>query len=501
MSEKPTSAEDPATSVIVHRVGFVGGLFALGLTIVLPAPDGMAPEAWGTAGVAMLLAFWWATEALPIAATSLVPIVVFPILGVTPIGETTAPYANPLIFLFLGGFMIALAMQRWNLHRRIALAIVSSVGPKPERLVLGFMCATALLSMWISNTATTMMMLPIAASVAAVLLAEAKSGVAGHDHRNFAVALMLGVAYAASIGGVGTLIGTPTNATMAAILSAEPFNIQLGFTEWMLVGLPFVAIMLPLTWLVLTRAVYAFDLGPSQEAADHVMAARRELGPISTPERRVAAVAGLVGALWVLRGLAKELAPDIYVQAMAGWSDAGIAIFGTVLLFLIPAGRNRTGPLMLWETTRGLPWGLILLFGGGLSLANAMEASGLAVYLSTHLSVLGVLPLILLVGAIVAVIVFLTELTSNAATVAAFVPVIAALAVGIGIDPLVLAAPASIAASCAFMLPVATPPNAVVFGSGYITIPQMVRAGVWLNLVSIVVVTLVGALLVPLVFG
>lgn len=482
-----------APRTLARQIGFFAGLMALGLTWVVPPPGDMTAAAWATAGVAMLLAFWWATEALPIAVTSLVPIVLFPVLGVTDIGGATSPYAHPLIFLFLGGFMIALAMQRWDLHRRIALNILTAVGAQPARLVLGFMVATALLSMWISNTATTMMMLPIVASVAAILVAEADGMGDGHHHRNFAVALMLGVAYAASIGGTGTLIGTPTNAAMAAILQAPPFNISLGFAEWMLVGLPFVVVMLPLTWLVLTRGVYRFDLGSSDEAAAHVDAARVQLGRLSAPEARVALIAGLVALLWITRGFVPGLIP--------GWSDAGIAIFGSVLLFICPAGGGNRRPLMLWEDMKTLPWGLILLFGGGLSLASAMGQSGLAAWISASLQGLEALPLILLIGIIVAVIVFLTELTSNAATVAAFVPVIAALAVGLGLDPLVLAAPAAIAASCAFMLPVATPPNAVVFGSGYITIPQMVRAGLWLNLLGIVLVTIVGTVLVPIVFG
>jgi len=485
------------TSVAVKRIGFVAGLICLIAVLVLPAPAGMPPAAWLTAGVALMMAFWWATEALHVAATSLVPIVLFPILGVTGIGEATAPYASPLIYLFMGGFMIALAMERWNLHRRIALAIISGVGAAPHRLVLGFMLATALLSMWISNTATTMMMLPIGTSVAAIMLAEGS----GKAQRNFATALMLGIAYAASVGGVGTLIGTPTNLAMANILAGPPFHVQISFARWLLVGLPFVAIMLPLVWLTLTRFVYPFDLGKSDRAAELVATDRKALGRITTPEKRVATIAGLVGLLWVARGLAKEIVPGFYNAHLGGVSDTGIAMFGALLLFMLPSGVRGKGPLMNWETATRLPWGLILLFGGGLSLAEAMGASGLAGWISTHLQETGSWPFLGLMVLIVALIVFLTELTSNAATVSAFVPVIAALAVGIGLDPVVLAAPVAMAAACAFMLPVATPPNAVVFGSGYVTIPQMVRAGIWLNMISIVIVTLVAVVLVPLVFG
>ena len=496
----------------IKTIGLILGPLVLIIVLMAPVPDGMSPAAWMTAGVALLMAVWWATEALPIAATSLVPIVLFPLLGVVPIKAATSPYANPLIFLFLGGFMVAIAMERWNLHRRIALGIINFVGSHPHAIVLGFMVATALLSMWISNTATTMMMMPIGASVATILMMEADKAApaeAGH-HRTFAICLMLGIAYAASIGGVGTLIGTPTNLAMASILS-ELFQIEIGMARWMQLGLPFVAIMLPVGWLMLTRVVYPFDLGPSDAAAAHIDQERDAMGPITTPEIRVAIVAGLVAFLWVGRGLTKEfLLPGMdpasdFAILVGNASDAGIAILGTLILFLMPSGDNSDEDgrdrLMDWSATSRLPWGLILLFGGGLSLAHAMAESGLALWISESLAVLGTWPLIGLTALIVAVIVYLTELTSNAATTTAFVPVIGALAIGIGVDPILLAAPAAMAASCAFMLPVATPPNAIVFGSGYLTIPDMVKAGFWMNIASVVIITLFAWLVLPLVFG
>ncbi|MBI1180931.1 MAG: DASS family sodium-coupled anion symporter [Alphaproteobacteria bacterium] len=473
-------------------IGLAAGAAALLLTIVTSPPAGLTVAGWHTAGVAMLMAFWWATEATHVAVTSLVPIVLFPLLGVTGIEQATAPYASSLIFLFLGGFVIALAMERWSLHRRIALNIIAWIGTGPHRLVLGFMVATAMLSMWISNTATTMMMLPIASSVAAILLADG-GGEQEADRRNFAVSLMLGIAYASSIGGVGTLIGTPTNVAMANILKGPPFNVEIGFAQWMAVGIPFVAMMLPLAWLTLTRLSYPFRFGHSREAADYVKGARRELGTLSAPEARVAVVAALVASMWVLRGFFKDAVP--------GASDAGIAMLGAVALFLIPAGGGRREMLMDWESANRLPWAIVLLFGGGLSLAEAMGHSGLAEWISAQLGVMGTWPALAFMLVVVTIIIFLTELTSNAATVSAFVPVIAALAVGLGVDPLMLAAPATAAASCAFMLPVATPPNSIVFGSGYVTVPQMVRAGFVLNLIGIVVVTFFGMVLVPLVFA
>ena len=496
----------------IKSIGLMLGPLILAAIMMTTPPEGMSDNAWLTAGVALLMAVWWATETMPIAATSLVPIVLFPILGIIPIKAATAPYANPLIFLFLGGFMVAIAMERWNLHRRIALGIIGFVGSRPHAIVLGFMIATALLSMWISNTATTMMMLPIGTSVAAILMVEADRGApgeAGH-HRSFAICLMLGIAYAASIGGVGTLIGTPTNLAMASILK-EAFDIEIGMAQWSLLGLPFVAVMLPLAWLMLTRVVYPFDLGASDAAAEHIDQERHELGAITTPEKRVAMIAGFVAFLWVGRGLAKEfLVPGLDAGGPLGnfignMSDAGVAIFGTLVLFLTPSGDDNPDDgrdrLMDWSATSRLPWGLILLFGGGLSLAAAMGASGLALWISESLAVLGTWPLIGLTAAIVLVVVFLTELTSNAATTTAFVPVIGALALGIGVDPIMLAAPAAMAASCAFMLPVATPPNAIVFGSGYLTIPDMVKAGFWMNLVSIATVSFFAWWLLPLVFG
>lgn len=485
------STEAGARRITIKSIGLVLGALAVLITWATEPPEGMQLAAWRTAGVALLMAAWWMSEAIPVAVTGLLPIVLFPLTGVSDIGGATAPYASPLVFLFLGGFMVALAMEACDLHRRIALNIIGVVGSHPQAIILGFMIATALLSMWISNTATTMMMLPIAASVAALLVAEA--GREEDEHvRRFGLCLMLGIAYSASVGGVGTLIGTPTNAAMANILANE-FDTEIGFAQWMLVGLPFVAVMLPLTWFVLTRLIYRFELPDSGKAADHVLSARAALGRMSPAERRVSIVAGLVAILWVARGLVPDMLP--------GLSDTGIAMFGAVILFLIPAGGGKQETLLTWSVIRRLPWDIMLLFGGGLSLARGMSTSGLAVWISDGLTVLGAWPTVLLIAAIVAVVIYLTELTSNVATTSAFVPVIGALAIGLGTEPILLAAPAAMAASCAFMLPVATPPNAIVFGSGLVTIPQMVRAGMWLNLVSILIVTLFAAFVLPRVFA
>jgi sodium-dependent dicarboxylate transporter 2/3/5 len=462
------------------------------LVLVLPAPEGLSSAAWHVTAVAALMAVWWATEAIPVPVTALLPLLLFPLLGVSSARETAAPYANPLIFLFLGGFMIALAMERWELHRRIALNVVRRVGGHPLAIVAGFMAATAGLSMWVSNTATTMMMLPIAASVIAVFLAEEKGDAGERNSRNFATACMLGIAYAASIGGLATLVGTPPNALLAAFMS-QAHGIDIGFAAWMGVGLPLTCLLLPLAWLTLTRVVYPFDLPHAREAARVVAQAHADMGAITGPEKRVAAIFVLVAGLWITRPLLSGL------PGLGGLTDPGIAILGGVLLFLVPAGGGR-GFLLDWDWAKRLPWGVLILFGGGLSLAAAASRTGLATWIGAGLGDLGAWPLLALAAAVTVVVILLTELTSNTATTAAFLPVVASIAVATGVDPMMLAAPAALAASCAFMLPVATPPNAIVFASGHVTIPQMVRAGAVLNLIAVAAISLLPWLLLPLVF-
>jgi sodium-dependent dicarboxylate transporter 2/3/5 len=457
--------------------------------LVLPVPDGMAPEAWRVAAVATWMAVWWSTEAVPVPVTALLPIVLFPLLGVVGVAKAAAPFAHPLIFLFLGGFLIAAGIQKWGLHRRIALGLVLRLGTRPTRLVAGFMLATAILSMWVSNTATAMLMLPIALAVIAQF-GDGEGRVA------FTKALLLGVAYAASIGGLGTLIGTPPNALLAAF-AAETYGIQIGFARWMAVGLPLVLVLGPLTWLLLTRVVYRLPDGPRAPlhdgAAEPVARLLRELGPISGPERRVALVFAATAALWLLRPLIEDL------PLLSGISDTGIALAAGILLFVLPSGQG--GRLMDWKQTATLPWGTLILFGGGLSLADAADASGLAAWIGAAMGGLADWPPVLLVAAVVTVVVFLTELTSNTATAAAFLPLMGALALTAGMPPLELMAPVAVAASAAFMLPVATPPNAIVYGSGEIAIADMIRAGLWVNALSILTVSLLLPPLLGLVFG
>lgn len=462
----------------------LGPVFLL-LTLVLPAPEGMSDAGWAAAGLMLLMATWWSTEAIPIPATALLPIVLVPALGLGTVNEATAPYAHPIIFLFLGGFTLGLAMQRWDLHRRIALLTLRSVGDQPKRQIAGFMIATAFLSMWVSNTATSIMMLPIGLSVIGMMGGEDSDG-----QRRYATALLLAIAYSASIGGIATLIGTPPNALLAAYLN-ESQGISIGFAQWMLIGVPVTLGMLALTWWWLTRT--DFGLSGQGDSGALIRSELAALGPLKKGEKLVAAVFVTTAAAWIFR-------PLLSGTLMPWLSDTGIAIAAAVAMFLIPVNAKERTFLLDWETARGIPWGVLLLFGGGLAMAAVISSSGLAEWIAESLSVAGHLPVVVMMVLVAGVIIFLTEVTSNTATAAAFLPLLGALAMSQDVSPLLLTVPAAIAASCAFMMPVATPPNAIVFSSGHMKIQDMIRAGFALNLMGIVVVTLASYFLLGLVF-
>lgn len=477
-----------------ERAGVSTGVAVFLAVLALPAPADLAPEAWRTAAVAFLMAIWWLTEAVPIAATALLPIVLLPLVGAGTITEVAAPYANPIIFLFLGGFLIALSMERWQLHRRIALGILSRVGGRPAAILAGFMAATAFLSMWVSNSAVALMMLPIGLSVVGYVepAGESGSGEGTAPTTGFALALMLGIAYAANIGGMGTLVGTPPNAFLAGFVQ-ESYGIEIGFAAWLKLGLPLVLLALPLVYLVLarlmTRGAGTGDAAGAREAIRSELAA---LGPVTPAEKRVALVFVLAAGLWIFRPLLEPWIP--------GLSDAGIAITCGLLLFLLPA--ERAGRRVLdWEWAERLPWGVLILFGGGLSLAAAIDRTGLNTWLGGGAAGLADWPPWLFIGLVTAIVVMLTELTSNTATAAAFLPILGAVAVEVGWDPRLLAIPTALAASCAFMLPIATPPNAIVYSSGRVTIAQMARAGMWANVIMTILITALTLLLLPLAFG
>jgi solute carrier family 13 (sodium-dependent dicarboxylate transporter), member 2/3/5 len=453
-----------------------GTILGMGI-IVSPVPEGVSPDAWKVLGVTLWMAFWWLTEALPIAVTALMPLIVFPVLGIFDFKTLAVSYAHPLIFLFMGGFIIAKAIEAWNLHRRIALLIVRAFGTRPDYLIAGFMLATAILSMWVSNTATTVMMLPIAISIIGVLNEKEEPQIAA----NTATALLLAIAYSASIGGVGTLVGSPPNALLAAF-AQEQFGIELGFAKWMTIGLPVVFVMLPLSWLLLTRVTCPVARRSIPGADEIIRNETDALGPMSIEEKRVLAVFVLTALCWIFRPLITVAFPYM------GLTDSGIALIGALSLFIIPTGKGDGACLMTWPSAASLPWGVLLLFGGGLSLAGAIANSGLAGTIGSGLTGLEDFPAIVLVAAVTALIVFLTEITSNTATTAIFLPIVATVAVSAGIAPLELIIPVALAASCAFMMPVATPPNAIVFASDRLTVAQMAKAGFLLNIIAISVI-------------
>ena len=479
--------------LIIKQTGlWAGPIIFLVMLLTSSSQDTMPREAWLVAGVGIWMATWWSTEAIPVAATAFIPLVSFPLLQVMPVKAVAQSYAHPTIFLFMGAFVLALAVEKWSLHRRIALTVLSKTGTDGRKLILGFMLAAALLSMWMTNTSTAMMLLPIAASVAA-MVAEKSVGVSSSDKRRFQVALLLALAYATTIGGMSTIIGTPPNVLLAGFVE-ETYGRQIAFFDWMLIGLPLALVLLPLGWLVLTRVAFRVDIPASREAAEVIRDMRIEMGVMSAPEQRVGLLFLMVVALWMSRKWLNT------ISGLEGLSDAGIVMTAALLLFVIPSEKRSASRLMDWEDVARLPWGVLILFGGGLALAAQVSGSGLAVWLGESLLPVANLGTLVLIVAAAGLVVFLTELTSNLATTATFLPVIAAIAAQSGIEPLVLCVPVTLAASCAFMLPVATPPNAIVFSSGVLTIPEMVRAGFFMNLVALVVLTLLATLAVPLVF-
>jgi sodium-dependent dicarboxylate transporter 2/3/5 len=447
------------------------------------------------------MAIWWITEAIPIPATALLPLALFPLLTISKAGVVARAYGDSNIFLFMGGFFLAMAMQRCNLHRRIALQIIHLIGTRPRRIVLGFMVATAFLSMWISNTATTMMVYPIALAVVLHFDLDAGRG------NNFKTVLMLGIAYAASIGGLGTLVGTPPNIVFAAaVKSLYPEAPPVDFLRWMMVGLPVVVLFLPAVWLLLTRFVYRVGATEAAGGGEVIAEQLAQLGKPTTAERRTFVVFVATALAWIFR---RDL--QVGVFSLPGWSsllgvgewvnDATVAIVAALVLFVVPSGGDRKGALLDWDWAVRIPWGILILFGGGIALAEAFKTSGLAEWIALHLHALQDVPILVLILSVCLMLTFLTEVTSNTATATIFMPVLAATATATGLHPFLLMIPATLSASCAFMLPVATPPNAIVFGSGHVAISDMARAGLILNLLGAVLITAVVYLVAIPVFG
>ena len=476
-------------SLIKENFGFLLGVTAAIVVMLLPTPESLTPEAHKTAALFLLMGVWWATEAVPVAVTALVPLALFPMLGIVDIQSAANPYANKTIYLFFGGFLIATAIQKWDLHKRIALFVLEYAGSNGASLILGFMLTAALISMWVMNTATTIMLLPIGLAVITVVK-ETVKGLSDQEIESFQLALLLGIAYGATIGGMSTLIGTGPNGMLAAFM-ADNYDLDISFVDWMKVGVPLSAVMLPCSWLILTRLIFKVEFETSLETKNLLSTMKQELGKFEGAEFKVFVVFVLTALTWMLRTVLDD------INGLEGLSDAGIAMISALFLFLLPSGdKVKRGALLEWKDAQeNVPWGLLVLFGGGLSLANAVQATGLAVWMG-NLIPQGI-SIVLIVILVVTMIIFLTELTSNMATTATFLPVVAAIAIQSDFNPLLVTAAVALAASCAFMLPVATPPNAIVFGSGLIRVPQMARAGFLINVLGILVVSFVAAVSVP----
>ncbi len=457
---------------IRQRSGLVIGPLFFILTL-LTEPESLSPAATVVAGVTIWMAIWWISEAIPISATALLPIVVLPAFGAMKVGDVTAQYGHHIVFLMLGGFFIAIAMEKWDLHKRIALFVVHTIGIGPRRIIAGFMIATAFLSAWISNTSTAMVMMPIGTAVIASISAK-------RSDPDFNVALMLSIAYAASIGGMATLVGTPPNLIFAGIYQSM-FGVQVNFFEWAYFGFPLASVMLVITWFYLTHIGYRIQKDEIPGSGEVIKAEMAGQGKITREEKHVLMVFTLVAVLWMTRGL-------LWGKYLPQVTDASIAITGALLLFIIPAREEAS--LLSWEDTEKVPWGVALLMGGGFAIARGFAETGLAEWVSQSFTFLVAMPVFLLILATVLITKIFTEITSNTATATILMPIAASIAVTLGISPFGIMAAVAISSSLAFMMPVATPPNAIVFGSGYVTIPQMARAGLWLNLVTVVIVSL-----------
>lgn len=496
---KETEAERPSKMTGKH-IGFFLGLASFAIMLMLPVPEGMKPAAWKVAAITVLMAVWWITEAIPIPATGIIPICLFPALGIMPAGAAAAPYASDVIYLFMGGFFLAVTMERWNLHRRVALTTIKYVGASPAKLVLGFMTATGFLSMWVSNSATAMMMVPIGLAVVSEVTglsaAEIKAGStrAGKSDLNFGRALMLGIAFAASIGGLATIIGTPPNAILVGMVS-ELYGYQITFFDWMMIGLPLSIVTLAVTWFFLIKLLFptnGFRRGDAEGVIDDEIA---KLGRMTKPERLIMTIATLMAVMWIISGfLFKHIGLSMV-------KDSTIAIAGSVLLFAVPLNLKKGEFLLDWETAVKIPWDVVLLFGGGLAIANGFQKTDLTRFIALEFQNLQGLHVYLLMTFIVIFTIALTEVTSNTATATLLIPIMGAVSVAMGINPLGPMIAAAVAASYAFMLPVATPPNAVAYGSGCFTIKDMAMAGLWINLACFVLVPLTLYFLLPLFWG
>ncbi len=476
---------------MLQKIGLGLGPLLFLIILLAPAPEGLTIEGWKVIAIAAFMLVWWVTEAVPLAVAALLPIVLLPLLGVSSMKEATAPYANPVVFLFMGGFMIALAMEKWELHRRIALNIVLKTGTNANGIILGFFLATAAISMWISNTATTVMMLPIATSVIA-LLAKDQEVTSEKGIKYFALGMMLAIAYGSNIGGTATIIGTPPNVVFAGYMR-EAFDYEVSFAKWMLMALPFTILLLFIAYFLIVKVLYPNKLGNFAGAEALIQKEVDELGKMSRGEKRTLIIFVSTALLWIFRAGLNSILPGLNL------SDEGIAMMATVALFVTPIDWGENRFVLEWRDTDRLPWGILLLFGGGLSLADALASTGIIDLIGSQFSHLKDANVFIILG-LATVSLLLTEVMSNVALVTIFLPVVGGIAQGAGINPLEVCIPVTMAASCAFMLPMSTPPNAIVFASGHVSIPQMFKAGIWLNIITVLLISFVVYPLVKWIF-
>lgn len=452
------------------------------------SPQGMPEAAFDVLCATIWIALWWVTEAVPIAVTALLPILLFPLTGAVELSTTTASYGNKYVFLFMGGFMLATAIQKWNLHKRIALNIIRLIGTSISRIIMGFMIATAFLSMWISNTATVVMLMPMGLSIIALL--EDNPATKQDENKIFGKALMLGIAYSASIGGIATLIGTPPNLIFAGFLS-EVYHIEITFWQWFQFGLPIALILLFICWLYITKIAFKSKSEKFPGGQQEIGRLLTELGPMGKEEKTILTVFILTAFFWITRSF-------LWQSIIPGLDDTIIAMTAGILLFTLPAKNGER--IINWDDALTMPWGIMILFGGGMALAAGFQETGLAEWFGLQVNLLKGLSLFLLIITLIAAVNFLTEVTSNTASTAMLLPVVAPMAIGLEVNPILLLVATTTAASCAFMLPVATPPNAVVFGSGYLRIPDMVRSGIWMNIISILILAVMVYFMLPLLW-
>ena len=450
------------------------------------------PEADKVISVALWMVVWWITETVSISVTALIPLVIFPLFGILDMKTVSANYGSPIVFLFFGGFVMALALEKVNLHKRIALNIIRITGTSPNKVILGFMVATASLSMWISNTATTVVMLPIALSVIN-LLKNDEDGFTKGD-KNFALSIMLGVAYAANVGGIATIIGTPPNTVLVGFMEQE-YNTQVSFFKWMLMGIPFSLIMLGVIYFVLVKLIYPNNLSGKSNSKKLIDNEIEKLGPIRKIEKKVLWIFIIAIFLWIFRNYVNEYVSFIKL------SDAGISVLAAFILFSFPFNLNQGKFILEWDDTKKLPWGILILFGGGLSLASGLSTTGVIDFIGEAVSSYGFKSILMIGSLLIFIMLFMTELMSNVALVAIFASVVAGIAIGLDSDILLMLIPVTMASSCAFMLPMATPPNAIVFASGHIKVHEMAKAGILLNIISVLILIAFAGFVIPIIFN